>query len=83
MIWETVRLAIQAIVLSLMGGTLGSILGLGLATFASMLMSILFTPDPLVVLRAFAFSAFADVIFGYFPARAAARLDPTRALRHK
>jgi putative ABC transport system permease protein len=74
---------VEAIVLSLMGGILGSILGLGLAAFASMLMSIPFPPDPLVVLMAFAFSAFVGVIFGYFPARAAARLDPIAALRHQ
>ncbi|SDO01372.1 putative ABC transport system permease protein [Lutimaribacter pacificus] len=74
---------VEAVVLSLLGGVLGILLGLGLAAFASNLMSIPFAPDPTVVLMAFAFSAVVGVIFGYFPARAAARMDPIEALRHQ
>ncbi|MGB8622342.1 MAG: ABC transporter permease [Paracoccaceae bacterium] len=74
---------VEAIVLSLLGGALGILLGLGLAAVAAQLMSIPFTPDPMVVLIAFAFSAGVGVIFGYFPARRAARMDPIEALRHQ
>ncbi|MFC2968594.1 ABC transporter permease [Acidimangrovimonas pyrenivorans] len=73
---------VEAVVLSVLGGVIGILLGLGLAAVASQVMSIPFAPDPLVVLMAFAFSAVVGVIFGYFPARAAARLDPIEALRH-
>lgn len=74
---------VEAIVLSVLGGILGIMLGLGLAAIAAQMMDIPFVPEPLVVLMAFAFSAFVGVVFGYFPARAAARLDPIEALRHQ
>jgi len=74
---------VEAIVLSLMGGLLGIGLGLGLAAAAASLMAIPFSPDPMVVLGAFGFSALVGVVFGYFPARRAAQLDPIEALRHQ
>ena len=74
---------VEAIVLSVIGGLIGIILGLVLAVVASNLMAIPFEPNPAVVGGAFLFSAVVGVIFGYFPARRAARLDPIEALRHQ
>ena len=74
---------VEAVVLSALGGVLGILLGLGLAAVAAQIMAIPFAPDPGVVALAFVFSAAVGVVFGYFPARAAARLDPIEALRHQ
>lgn len=74
---------VEAVALSLMGGVIGVLVGLTMAWGASQFMAIPFVPDPLVVLLAFAFSAVVGVVFGYFPARRAARLDPIEALRHQ
>jgi ABC-type antimicrobial peptide transport system permease subunit len=70
-------------VLSLLGGIIGALLGLGLAWAAATALRIPFIVDPAIVVIAFAFSALVGVIFGYFPARRAARLNPIDALRHE
>jgi putative ABC transport system permease protein len=74
---------IEAVVLSSLGG----VVGVALATVASIwlagLMQVPWLFDPTINLVAFAFSAGIGVIFGYFPARRAARLDPIEALRHE
>jgi putative ABC transport system permease protein len=74
---------IEAVVLSSLGGLIGVIL----ATLASIglagLMNIPYLFNPGINLMSFAFSAAIGVIFGYFPARRAASLDPIEALRHE
>jgi putative ABC transport system permease protein len=74
---------VESIVLALFGGILGIAVGLGLAGVAAVLMQIPFSADPKVVALAFAVSALIGVVFGFFPARRAARLDPIEALRHE
>ena len=74
---------VEAVVLSLFGGFVGIILGLSLAWLAIAAMGVPFIVDPAIILIAFGFSALVGVIFGYFPARRAAYLDPIEALRHE
>jgi putative ABC transport system permease protein len=74
---------VEAVVLSLLGGLVGILLGLGLAGVATRALAVPFVVDFKIVLVAFLFSAIVGVVFGYFPARRAARLDPIDALRHE
>ena len=74
---------VEAVVLSLFGGILGVILGLGLAAVGGHFLSVPFIVSPALVVAAFVFSALVGVAFGYFPARRAAHLDPIEALRHE
>jgi putative ABC transport system permease protein len=46
-------------------------------------LSVPFAPDPGVILLAFGFSGAVGVVFGYVPARRAARMNPIDALRHQ
>ena len=74
---------VEAIVLSLIGGLLGIVFGLALGAAGSYALNIGFVPDWRIIAASFAFSAVVGVVFGYFPARRAARMDPIEALRHQ
>ena len=74
---------VEAIILSLIGGLIGITLGLALAILGAKWLSIPFSPYPGIILLAFGFSALVGIVFGFFPARRAARLDPIEALRHE
>ncbi len=74
---------IEAVVLAGLGG----IIGIALATVASILLSqvmgVPYTFNIMINVVSFLFSAGIGVLFGYVPARKAARLNPIDALRHE
>ncbi len=74
---------IEAVVLAALGGLAGLVLATAASVGISRLMEVPFLFDPGINLLAFAFSAAIGVIFGFVPARRAARLDPIEALRHE
>jgi len=73
----------EASVLSALGGLAGITLGLIGAGSIAPAMNIPFVFQPMTVLTAFLFSAGVGMIFGFMPARRAARLNPIEALRHE
>ena len=74
---------VEAVVLSSIGGITGIVLALAGSVLLADLMQVPFVFNAAIVVVSFAFSAAVGVIFGYFPARKAARLDPIEALRHE
>ena len=74
---------VEAVTLSVFGGVVGIALGLGIAYTAVTLMSVPFVASPSIIMLAFAFSAAIGMVFGYFPARRAAQMNPIDALRHE
>jgi putative ABC transport system permease protein len=74
---------VEAVVLAALGGLVGLVLALAASMGLSALLQVPFEFMPGINLLAFAFSAAIGVVFGYVPARRAARLDPIEALRHE
>ncbi|MBD3755633.1 MAG: FtsX-like permease family protein, partial [Gammaproteobacteria bacterium] len=74
---------VESVVLSTFGGIFGILLAFVASSILAMLMSVPLVFNIWIILAAFLFSAFIGVLFGYFPARKAARLDPIVALRHE
>jgi putative ABC transport system permease protein len=74
---------IEAVVLSALGGLIGVLIATGASYGGSKLMSVPYSFDASINLLALLFSAFIGVVFGYFPARRAAQMDPIEALRHE
>jgi putative ABC transport system permease protein len=74
---------IEAITLSLLGGTIGVLLGIGTSKLVGLFVN--FTPvvSPGSVILAFSVSFAIGVFFGFYPARKAAALDPIDALRYE
>jgi putative ABC transport system permease protein len=74
---------IEAVVLASLGGLVGIALATGASIGLAGLMKVPYLFDPGINLLSFAFAAAIGVIFGYFPARRAAGLNPIDALRHE
>ncbi|KPK37716.1 MAG: multidrug ABC transporter substrate-binding protein [Gammaproteobacteria bacterium SG8_47] len=74
---------VEAVVLSSFGGLFGIVVALVASLSLVDIMQVPFVFDPSIVVIAFLFSVAVGIIFGFFPARRAARMDPIEALRHE
>ena len=74
---------VEAIVLACLGGVVGLLLALVASWALAPMLQVPFLFDVRINVVAFGFSALIGVIFGYFPARQAAQLNPIDALRHE
>jgi len=74
---------VEAVTLSSFGGIIGLLIATGASVGISKMLSLPYTFNVQINVLAFVFSAVIGIVFGYLPARRAARLDPIEALRHE
>ena len=74
---------IEAVVLAALGGLFGMIIATGASYVLAGVMAVPYVFGPAINVLSLVFSAGIGVVFGYFPARRAARMDPIEALRHE
>jgi putative ABC transport system permease protein len=74
---------VEAVTLSCIGGVVGITLAYFLCISLAKVVGAPFLFDPKINMIAFVFSAAIGILFGFMPARRAARLDPIEALRHE
>jgi putative ABC transport system permease protein len=74
---------VEAVVLSSLGGIMGITIGLVVSILGAKALDVPFIPNVNIAVISFVFSGMVGVLFGFVPARKAARLDPIEALRHE
>ncbi len=78
-----IQFLIEALVLAMSGGVVGILLGMSMSWLLGRLTQMDTTVSLGSILLSFGFSAMVGVFFGYYPARAASRLDPIESLRYE
>jgi putative ABC transport system permease protein len=74
---------VEALTLSVLGGIVGVVLGVAVSALIGQIAGWGFAFNPVTIAAAVLFSLAVGVVFGVWPARQAARLDPISALRYE
>ncbi|GAA0727020.1 ABC transporter permease [Clostridium malenominatum] len=78
-----IQFLMESVILCLIGGTIGTILGISLGKLASSIIHVDVPVSLKVILVSFGFSSLVGIFFGLYPANQAAKLDPIEALRYE
>lgn len=73
----------EALILSLLGGLIGALAGIGGSYLFGSLSGMRTVIAPYSIILSFTSAALIGIFFGYIPAQKAAELDPIEALRHE
>ena len=74
---------VESAVITALGGAIGMLLGGGLGALICSLLEMPVIISYEVIVGAFIFSASIGIVFGFYPANRAAKMDPTKALRYE
>jgi putative ABC transport system permease protein len=74
---------VEAVALALIGGVVGIALGIVGSSMAANFVEVRPVIEPLAIVVSFAFSGLVGIVFGYYPAMSASKLDPIVALTHE
>lgn len=78
-----IQFLVESVTLSVTGGIIGILIGIGGAFLVSQIANIPFVVSITTVILAVGISSLVGIVFGLYPARKAARLHPIEALRHE
>ena len=79
----TTQFLVEAIMITFIGGVIGTVIGIGISFVISNLMNLPFVLSISSIMLAFIVSAGVGILFGWYPAQKAARLQPIEALRYE
>ena len=78
-----VQFLIEAVILSLFGGAIGILVGIGFGKIIGTLAGLTVVIDPLVIMISFVFSGAVGIFFGFYPAKKASLMNPIDALHYE